>query len=77
MFTEKEIKDIYINKVKLHPSYFKKYENLPKCPVKSWNYDWKNNDFPRNWCILDFIEWTNKYNITNIEHLGYTCNSDP
>jgi hypothetical protein len=77
MFTEKQIHDIYIDKVKLPTSYFKKYEKLPQCPVKMWNYDWKNNDFPRNWCILDFIEWINKYNINNIDYLGYTCDSDP
>jgi SAM-dependent methyltransferase len=77
MFTEKDIKDIFLNKVKLPSTYFKKYENLPQCPIKSWNYDWSNHDFPRNWCVLDFIEWTNKYNLKNIEHLGYTYEADP
>ena len=49
---------------------------LPLCPVKAYEYNWKSYDFPRSWCILDFIEWVNKHNI-NIEHLGYTCDSDP
>jgi len=75
MFTEDELNYIYHNKVKLPPSYFKKYESVPPCPVKKYNYDWGNHDFPRTWCILDFIEWTNKHNIT-IEHLGYTAD-DP
>ena len=77
MFSEKEINDIYINKVKLPQSYFKKYEILPKCNVKLYDYNWGNKDFPRNWCILDFIEWTNKHNITSIDHLGYTSDIDP
>jgi SAM-dependent methyltransferase len=75
MFSENYIRKLYIEKVKLPESYFKKYETLPKCPVYKYNYNWKNYDFPRVWCILDFIEWINKYNI-NIDHLGYTCN-DP
>jgi len=73
---EKTINDLYITKVKLPSSYFKKYEFMPPCPIKSRNYQWNNYDFPRNWCVLDFIEWVNKYNIQNIEHLGYTCDSD-
>ena len=76
MFNESELQNIYNNKVKLPESYFKKYENLPKCPVRFWNFNWNNHDFPRVWCILDFIEWVKKYNI-KIEHLGYTCDIDP
>ena len=76
MFSENELHDIYIKNVKLPCSYFKKYETLPNCPVSMYNYSWGDRDFPRVWCVLDFIEWTRKYNI-NIEHLGYTCNSDP
>jgi SAM-dependent methyltransferase len=76
MFNEVELNKIYIEKVKLPESYFKKYEKLPICPVKKYNNDWGYYDFPRNWCILDFIEWIKKYNI-NINHLGYTCDSDP
>jgi len=40
MFSEEEIQRLYYNKVKLHPSYFKKYETLPSCPVKCYNYNW-------------------------------------
>jgi hypothetical protein len=76
MFSEQEITQIYNDKVKLPPSYFKKYEILPPCPVKVYNYKWSYYDFARNWCILDFIEWIQKYNI-QIEHLGYTCKYDP
>jgi len=75
-FSHDEIVKIYNEKVKLPDSYFKKYENLPKCPVRMWDYNWGNHDFPRVWCVLDFIEWIKKYNIT-IQHLGYTCNIDP
>jgi SAM-dependent methyltransferase len=77
MFTEEEIKTLYETKVKLPEAYFKKYEILPNCPVKLYNYNWNNYDFPRNWCILDFIQWTRKHMIYNVEHIGYTCESDP
>ena len=76
MFTEQDLYNIYKNHVKLPPSYFKKFEIVPKCPVNSYNFQWGNRDFPRVWCILDFIEWIEKHNIKNIQHLGYTCNSD-
>jgi SAM-dependent methyltransferase len=77
MFSEQEIRDIYTAHVKLPDSYFKKNEKLPPCPVKAWDYSWKNNDFPRTWCILDFIEWTTKHNITSTGHLAYTADTDP
>ena len=77
MFTEQEINDLYLTKIKLPESYFNKYGNkIPKCPVKSFDYIWSYRDFPRNFCILDFIEWIKNHKIT-IEHLGYTCESDP
>lgn len=76
LFNEEEIKNIYYNSVKLPESYFKKYEFIPKCPVKIYNYNWGHYDFARTWCVLDFIEWINKHNI-HIEHLGYTCEGDP
>jgi len=76
MFNEQDIRAIYTDKVKLPDSYFRKYERLPPCPVKRYNYDWNNYDFPRNWCILDFIEWIRKYDIKP-DHLGYTSQIDP
>ena len=76
MFSEAELQKIYNDKVKLPESYFKKYETLPPCPVKKYGHEWgRRRDFPRTWCILDFIEWIKKYDI-DIEHLGYTYN-DP
>jgi hypothetical protein len=74
-FSSDEINKIYTEKVKLPISYFKKYENVPPCPVKAWNYSWGGNDFPRVWTILDFKEWIQKYNI-KAESLAYTCSSD-
>jgi SAM-dependent methyltransferase len=76
LFTTEEIDNIY-SKVKKDDKYFKKYEVIPECPVNSCNYSWYNFDVPRVWCLLDFKEWIEKYNITNIEHLGYTTDSDP
>ena len=75
-YSSTDIHNIYYTHVKLPDSYFTKYEYMPQCPVKQFNYNWNNYDFPRNWCILDFIEWINKHNI-KIDHLGYTCDSDP
>ena len=77
MLTEEDLRNLYDDKVKLPESYFYKYQNMPSCPVKSYNYNWSNNDFPRNCCILDFIEWIKKHNICEVLHLGYTCESDP
>jgi hypothetical protein len=77
MFSEQAICDIYEKHANLPDSYFRKYERLPPCPVRGWNYSWENRDFPRNWCILDFIEWTQKYSITAIDKLAYTGHSDP
>lgn len=70
-FTEQEIN--LIHKIFIHkdPSYFKKYEELPPCPVRSWNYSWSGKDFPRNWAILDFIEWIQKYSIIS-DTIAYT-----
>lgn len=76
MLSEKDLTELYNDHVKLPRSYFKKYEIVPQCPVKQFNYNWGNNDFPRVWCILDFIEWNKKHNII-INHLGYTCVTDP
>jgi SAM-dependent methyltransferase len=42
---------------------------------KSWNWDGK--DFPRIPCVLDFSEWVAKHNLSQIDNLLYTCESDP
>lgn len=75
-YTEEEIRKIYELKVKKPDSYFKKTSSLPKCPVKMWNYSWNGKDLPRNFAILDMIEWIKKYNI-KVDHLGYTSKFDP
>ena len=76
-FKEDEIIQLYNSQIKLDDSYFTKYTNLGACPVKSWNYSWNGKDFPRTWCVKDFIEWTQKHNLTHINTLGYTCDTDP
>jgi hypothetical protein len=68
MFTESEIISLS-NKIKKDQTYFDKYNPLPPCPVKLFNYNWGNYDFPRNICILDFIEWVKDI---EVDHLGYT-----
>lgn len=75
IFTEIQIKEIYYSKVKKQPSYFSR--QLPTCPVKLWNYNWNNHDAPRCFCIVDFILWINKYNLTNVKILNTTSRSDP
>jgi len=77
MFSETDIHRIYHKHANLPATYFYKYEKLPPCPVRAWDYSWKHYDFPRNWCVLDFIEWTKKYGIESINHLAYTCEADP
>lgn len=74
---ETSIIPTYNNKVKLSSEYFSKWERLPACPVKAYNYSWANYDFPRNWAIMDFDEWTKKYGITKTGHLGCTDINDP
>jgi SAM-dependent methyltransferase len=76
-FKEKELHDIYYKIVKKDNTYFQKYQILPICPVKAWNFIWDNHDMPRNFAILDFIDWVKKYEITEINNLGLTCNADP
>jgi len=77
-FNDDEIVETFYTKVKLPPSYFTEKEHLPPCPVKRFDYSWRNTgDFPRNWCILDFIEWIKKHNLTQVEHLAFTHGEDP
>lgn len=54
-----------------------KYDKLPSCPIKTWNNSWVGKDLPRVFCILDFKDWINKYNIHNIDYLGCTDQTDP
>lgn len=75
-YTNESIDKLYETNVNLPDSYFKKYELLPPCPVKSYGYNWNNYDFPRNWCILDFKEWIESYNIKP-KCLATTCLTDP
>ena len=76
-FTEKELETIYVKHVKKDNSYFDKYQKLPPCPVKGWNNKWDTKDMPRNFAILDFIDWTKKYNINTGNELGITSSTDP
>jgi hypothetical protein len=76
-FTAEELNNIYIQQVKKDKSYFNKYNSMPPCPVKRWYYNWKGRDMPRNFAILDFIEWTKKHNINTGNNLGVSCITDP
>jgi SAM-dependent methyltransferase len=76
-FTEQELNELYWNKIHLPDSYFQQYEHVPPCPLRSWDYSWKNNDFPRVWCTLDFRSWIHKYGLSSPAVLGYTCETDP
>lgn len=75
-FTIDELNNIYVHKVKKDNSYFNKYKSMPPCPVKQWNNNWRGKDMPRNFAILDFIDWTKKYGIDIGDELGITCNGD-
>ena len=67
---------LYRNKVKRPAEYFRQYERVPPCPIRSWGYSWKDNDFPRVRIVLDFIQWIQRYNIRP-ESLAYTYDTDP
>jgi SAM-dependent methyltransferase len=70
------IEDIYKNIVSLPSSYFTKYIKLPDFPG-SGNGEWKGwagHDYPRTWCLLDFIEWTSSL---RGKTLAYTSTHDP
>jgi hypothetical protein len=77
MFSEAEIVALYEQKVKKPSSYFTKYEQVPPCTIRAYGNSWNGRDFPRTWCILDFKEWMEKYNLRDIQHLGYTSMTDP
>lgn len=76
LFTEEQINKIYNEKVKKSPDYFNKKLGV-KCPSQKWNYSWKGKDPPRCFCIRDFREWLEKYDIKKCKSLGYTSESDP
>jgi len=79
--TEHVIHDVYARYARLSPMYFSKYVKVPQFPGQKedgpWNINrqWDGHDFPRVWCLLDFIEWTKYMDIGG--HLGYTCDGDP
>ena len=78
-FTKNEIRNIYNKHIKplRRNGYYNKNNPLPDCPVKTWNRGWNNKDMPRNFAILDFIDWTKKHNIVTGNELGITCSDDP
>lgn len=75
-----DIEHLYYNKVNLPDTYFEKYKKLPNFPGNKeyggWNKyrQWAGHDFPRTWCVLDFIEWTKDIKGNT---LAYTCEEDP
>jgi len=76
MLTDDELMTLYHTKVKRPAAYFTQYEMVPPCPIPSWGYSWKDNDFPRVHALLDFREWIQRYNI-HPTSLAYTCDTDP
>jgi SAM-dependent methyltransferase len=75
-FSANKLEQIYTTIVKHNNSYFTKHKRLPSCPIKSWNYQWGDKDMPRNFCVLDFIEWVQKHDISSGNTLGITCPTD-
>lgn len=75
------IEQIYHSGVKLPKSYFEKYKKVPTFPgnktTGGWNKTdgWRDHDFPRVWCMLDFIEWTKDLDLSG--NIGYTDENDP
>lgn len=75
-FTEQEIQDTYNKFVRKDSQYLKKLSPLP-LELNTKNWKWEGKDFPRVPCILDFREWVQKYNLTNVDKLLCTSLSDP
>lgn len=79
IMTERDIHLLYARTMP-QTEYFEKWEQVPEFPGQKedgpWNKhrQWDGHDFPRVWCVLDFIEWTK--NISG-EHFGFTCEHDP
>jgi len=68
-FEVEEIHKIY-NKIKLSPDYFRKYEKIrDSLDLVDWSkqrigHSEAEMDVGRLFCIMDFIEWVKKYNIS-------------
>jgi SAM-dependent methyltransferase len=74
-FTPNDINKLFYNKTKKDITYFKKYEVLDSYKDGYIETLFKDHDYPRIPCILDFKEWINKYDIKP-KKLFYTCEGD-
>ncbi len=82
-FTQAEILDIYVSKVKKGADYFnkhsdldQKYGNFLENNFSHPSYHWKNRDFPRAITLIDFNEWVAKHNIKP-SRMCFTSSDDP
>ena len=57
-------------------AYYGKYEKVP-LHLMDARWPWENHDYPRIPCLLDFVEWTTKYNIQSPDSLLCMSTDDP
>ena len=48
-----------------------------KCRIVSWKNNWSSHDMPRNFAVMNFIEWTSKHGINKGDELGITYAGNP
>lgn len=75
IFAVSDVENIYKTKVRKDISYFRKYENLDNFKDGKIETFFRNHDYPRIPCILDFKEWIRKYQIKPKKLLA-TCQDD-
>lgn len=76
LFSEKEIETIYIKYIVKNKKYFERFNSIDQYLSANELEKYKRLDVPRIISIIDFKEWINKYNITKINKLLYTCEQD-
>lgn len=76
LFSEKEIETIYIKYIVKNKKYFERFNAIDQYLSANELEKYKRLDVPRIISIIDFKEWINKYNITKINKLLYTCEQD-
>jgi len=77
--TEQQINKLWLDKIKVPRSYLDKYvDPVPHCNRLGVPVSWvKGKDYPRVPILLDFIEWTRKYNISHGANVMTTYPEDP
>lgn len=71
-----DIYALYSSHIAKPPSYFERFEDIRKYFTDEEYARYNKLDPPRVASIVDFREWIEKYNLTNVEKLLSTCDTD-